>query len=193
MKTHKQVEDVGRSRKDRTRNRKKNEKRNGERALSWEAFANAKSRPSSYNPSLIEKQKEFYRNAKFIRKFKKSIKGDTHLVEQQLPNIETSTVITLHDGNEEELETKSRRNGKRKRSSLSALGKEVDEKRAEAEKARKEREAVLQAKKDERAKAEAKRKYRREEMSKRTRYGQPVMKYRIQHLLEVLLEDPNHS
>lgn len=56
--------------------------------------------------------------------------------------------------------------------------------REEEEKARTEREAIIKAKKEEREKAEARRKAVREKMLKKTRYGQPVMKYRIEHLLQ---------
>lgn len=46
--------------------------------------------------------------------------------------------------------------------------------------------AVLQAKKEEREKAESQRKAAREKMFKKTRAGQPVMKYRSEHLLETI-------
>lgn len=65
---------------------------------------------------------------------------------------------------------------------------EYEKKHAEDEKARIEREAIIQAKKKERAKAEAKRKVQREKMFKKTKSGQPVMKYRIEQLLEGLIE-----
>lgn len=65
---------------------------------------------------------------------------------------------------------------------------EYEKKHAEDEKARIEREAIIQAKKEERAKAEAKRKVQREKLFKKTKSGQPVMKYRIEQLLEGLIE-----
>lgn len=65
---------------------------------------------------------------------------------------------------------------------------EYEKQHAEDEKARIEREAIIQAKKKERAKAEAKRKVQREKMFKKTKSGQPVMKYRIEQLLEGLIE-----
>lgn len=49
-----------------------------------------------------------------------------------------------------------------------------------------EKEAIIKAKKEEKEKLEAQRKAKRENMFKRTRSGQPIMKYRIEHLLQTL-------
>ena len=78
---------------------------------------------------------------------------------------------------------------KRKKSNLQAIREYVEKKRAEAEKVKMEREAMIQAQKEERARAEARRKAQREKMFKKTRSGQPVMKYRIEHLLHGILQD----
>ena len=43
---------------------------------------------------------------------------------------------------------------------------------------------MMQAKKTEREVAEARRRALKEKMYKKTRSGQPVMKYRIEHMLE---------
>ncbi|KAK1559377.1 hypothetical protein Q3G72_013793 [Acer saccharum] len=61
-----------------------------------------------------------------------------------------------------------------------------EKKHEEEEKARIEGEAMIKAKKEGREKAEAQRKSTRDKMFKSTRYGQPVMKYRIEHLLETI-------
>ncbi|KAK8969197.1 hypothetical protein KSP40_PGU007383 [Platanthera guangdongensis] len=186
MKTNNRVgfgED-GSSNVDHLRNRKRNEKRIGGKALSLVAFAHAKSNPSGYNPSFIKKQREFYRNAKHISKFKKSIRQPSE------PNKSHSSLPNIEVANEDAAVLKSRRIGKKKKSSLQFLSEQVERKRAEVEKARAEREAMIRAKMEERLKVEAKRKFFRENMSKRTRSGQPVMKYRIQHLLEGLQEKP---
>jgi len=61
-----------------------------------------------------------------------------------------------------------------------------EKKCGEEEKARMEREAIIKAKKEARERAEARRKALREKMFKKTRKGQPVMKYRIEHLLETI-------
>lgn len=61
-----------------------------------------------------------------------------------------------------------------------------EKKQEEEENERTEREAIIQAKKEEREKANARRKATRQMMFKKTRTGQPVMKYRIEHLLESL-------
>lgn len=78
----------------------------------------------------------------------------------------------------------SKTNGKsNKRFSLREL---YEKKHEEEEKERMEREAIIQAKKEEREKADARRKATRQMMFKKTRSGQPVMKYRIEHILESL-------
>lgn len=61
------------------------------------------------------------------------------------------------------------------------------------EKARMEREAMIQAKKEEREQAEARRKSVREMMMKKTHKGQPRMKYRIEHLLETIQASVNKT
>lgn len=74
-----------------------------------------------------------------------------------------------------------------KKRSAHSLKEEYEKKRAEDEKAKKERDAIIQAKREHREKSEAKRKELREKMFKKTRSGQPVMRYRIEHLLETAL------
>lgn len=65
--------------------------------------------------------------------------------------------------------------------------KEIYEKKhEEEEKARMEREAIIQKQKEERENAKARRKAAKEKMYKKTRSGQPVMKYRIERLLETI-------
>uniref|UniRef100_R7WG76 rRNA-processing protein FYV7 n=1 Tax=Aegilops tauschii TaxID=37682 RepID=R7WG76_AEGTA len=130
-----------------------------------------------------KKQKEFYRNAKVISKYKKSKKHQNQSnYPPQFPTLEeggadTTDVPKPHD--------------KRKKRTSQSLNVEYEKKRLEDEKAKKERDAMIQAKKEEREKSEAKRKELREKMFKRTRSGQPVMKYRIEHLLETALESSN--
>ncbi|XP_008799296.2 thyroid transcription factor 1-associated protein 26 [Phoenix dactylifera] len=160
---------------------KRNKRRLGGKGLSLDAFANAKSKPSGYNPSLIKKQKEFYRNARYVSKYKK-------LLNQQNQASDLLSTASEHEvGNDKENVPKQSRN-KKKKNSLQSLREEYEKKREEDEKARMEREGIIQAKKEERAKAEARRKSLREKMFKKTRSGQPVMKYRIEHLLEGLME-----
>ncbi|GAB4829693.1 hypothetical protein Ancab_019347, partial [Ancistrocladus abbreviatus] len=59
-------------------------------------------------------------------------------------------------------------------------------KHADRLKALLEREACIKIKEEERQRAEAQRKASREKMFKKTQKGQPVMKYRIEHLLETI-------
>ncbi|GAA0176420.1 hypothetical protein LIER_29416 [Lithospermum erythrorhizon] len=179
---------------------KKNMQRIGGRALSLNAFANAKTFNKDYNPSIIKKKKEFYRNAKFIKKYKKSVKQQEH----QLDNVGTS--MNQHEkqnnpamgdsfeengnetGNAYKFNKKTK--GREKNSAFSL--KEVYRKKCEEEeKARMEREALIQEKKEGKQKAEARRKDLREKMFKKTGKGQPVMKYRIEHLLETIQHSSN--
>jgi hypothetical protein len=76
---------------------------------------------------------------------------------------------------------------KGKKHTAHSLKEEYEKKRAEDEKAKKERDAEIQAKREHREKSEAKRKELREKMFKKTRSGQPLMRYRIEHLLETAL------
>ncbi|THU62688.1 hypothetical protein C4D60_Mb01t07740 [Musa balbisiana] len=165
--------------KNRWKRQKRNEQRLGGKGLSLEAFANAKSRPSGYNPALIKKQREFYRNAKYVTKYKKTLK------QQNLASDHMPTVSDDKDGDKTE---NSQMRSKTKKKSLLSLREEYEKKHAEVEKAKTDREAIIQARKEERAKAEDRRKAEREKMFKKTRSGQPVMKYRIEHLLEGLLD-----
>ena len=77
---------------------------------------------------------------------------------------------------------------KGKKRTAQSLKEEYEKKRAEDEKAKKERDAIIQAKREQQEKSEAKRRELREKMFKKTRSGQPVMKYRIEHLLETALQ-----
>lgn len=76
-----------------------------------------------------------------------------------------------------------RKNGKKTAYSLDAI---YNKKREEEEKARMEKEAIIKAKKEEKEKSEARRKAQRENMFKRTRSGQPIMRYRIENLLQTI-------
>ncbi|KAM0894017.1 hypothetical protein ACQ4PT_024753 [Festuca glaucescens] len=165
--------------------KKRNEQRLGGKggALSLAAFANAKSRNTGYNPALIKKQKEFYRNAKLISKYKKSRK------QQDQSNCPPSFPIREEGGDDAKDAPKP--HDKMKKRTSQSLNVEYEKKRVEDEKERRERDAIIQAKKEEREKSEAKRKELREKMFKRTRSGQPVMKYRIEHLLETAIESSN--
>ncbi|PKA51219.1 hypothetical protein AXF42_Ash010659 [Apostasia shenzhenica] len=173
--------------------KKKNEKRIGGKGLSLEAFTNAKSGSSGYNPSFIKKHREFYKNAKYVKKFKRSVKREQQFDEGRpsLLSVENFKELFHGDDQDDENRAKHHRHSKRKRVTLKVLGEEVEKKRADDEKARREREAERRAKKEKREKAEARRKSLRDNMFKRTRSGQPVMKYRIQHILEGLLQNPN--
>uniref|UniRef100_A0A803NQF8 rRNA-processing protein FYV7 n=1 Tax=Cannabis sativa TaxID=3483 RepID=A0A803NQF8_CANSA len=80
----------------------------------------------------------------------------------------------------------NKKNKKSQNKTKVSLREIYEKKREEEEKARMEKEAAIQAKKEEIDKANAQRKATREKMFKKTRSGQPVMKYRIEHLLETI-------
>ncbi|XP_004309691.1 PREDICTED: rRNA-processing protein FYV7 [Fragaria vesca subsp. vesca] len=162
-------------------NKKKNMKRFGRQGRSLEKSTN-----SYYNPSVIKKKREFYDNAKHVKKYKK-------LVKQQHTDVPLA-IKALEDENETEEGSKmSKNNKKRKDREPRNLIEIYEKKHEEQEKARMEKEAIFQARKEEREKSEARRKDIREKMMKKTRKGQPVMKYRIQHLLETIQGSMNKS
>ncbi|CAL5093252.1 unnamed protein product [Urochloa decumbens] len=163
--------------------RRRNEQRlgvGGGGALSLAAFASAKSRNTGYNPALIKKQKEFYKNAKLISKYKKTKK--------QLGQSSNPLGFPIHEDGGGNAQHVPEPHHKGKKRTAQSLKEEYEKKRAEDEKAKKERDAIIQAKREHREKSEAKRRELREKMFKKTRSGQPVMKYRIEHLLETALE-----
>ncbi|TMX03253.1 hypothetical protein EJD97_017386 [Solanum chilense] len=152
--------------------KKKNMQRlgGGRGGLSLEAFANAKTKTNTYNPAIIKKQREFYKNAKYVNKYKRIVK--------QQQGEPSGSARQLED---EEVDI--RRN---KKNSARSLREIYERKREEDDKARMETEATILARKEEMQRAESRRKELREKMFKKTKSGQPVMKYRIEHILETL-------
>lgn len=162
------------------KNKRRNVSRLGGSGLSLNAFANAKSNNSGYNPSLIKKQREIYNNAKKVKKYKKMLKQQNH---QSDPSVSQRHIENLNETEEDKDKNGRRRRKKDSAFSLEELYKKQHE---EKERERMEREAVFKEKKEQREKAEARRKSLREKMFKKTRKGQPIMKYRIEHLLETI-------
>ncbi|KAG4913661.1 hypothetical protein AAZX31_19G193800 [Glycine max] len=159
--------------------KKKNISRLGGSGLSLDAFANAKSKNNLYNPAIIKKQREFYKNAKNVNKFKK-------LVKQQNQQNDPSLAQRLKENVNETEENKDKSERRKRKNSALSLEELYKKQHEEKEKERMEKEAVLRVKKEDREQAEAQRKAMREKMLKKTRKGQPVMKYRIEHLLETI-------
>ncbi|OMP06619.1 rRNA processing [Corchorus olitorius] len=157
--------------------KKNNMKRLGGSGLSLQAFANAKSTSSGYNPALIKQRREFYKNAKYVKKYKRSLK-------QSQGNDFPSAIKTPEDKNEDADGIRTSKKNKKKKSGWHSLKELYEKQREEKEKERMEREAIIQAKKEQKEKAEAQRKAGKMKMFKRTTHGQPVMKYRIQNLLQ---------
>ncbi|MCD7468034.1 hypothetical protein HAX54_005821 [Datura stramonium] len=162
------------------KDKKKNMQRlGGKGGLSLEAFANAKTKSNTYNPAIIKKQREFYKNAKYVSKYKKIVKQ--HGGEQLEPSEHARQLA-----DEEDIEKADKVDTKNKKNRARSLREIYERKREEEDKARMETEATILARKEERQRAEARRKELREKMFKKTRSGQPVMKYRIEHILETL-------
>ncbi|KAL1188390.1 hypothetical protein V5N11_031762 [Cardamine amara subsp. amara] len=167
--------------------KKKNMKRLGGGGLSLQTFANLKSQNNRYNPSLIKKQKEFYKNAKYVSKFRKSMKQQN--IHDQNETGQSRKQQNIHDHNETGESSKvndndddDRQKGKpKKRIGVEDLYKKTKE---EMDKVRLEREAAFQENKKAKEEAQSRRKIAKSKMMRRTQHGQPVMKYRIEHLLE---------
>ncbi|CAK9175938.1 unnamed protein product [Ilex paraguariensis] len=161
--------------------KKKNMKRLGGGGLSLDSFVNAKTKNDNYNPAFIKKQREFYKNAKYVRKYKKSL--------QHQPGQDDSSLATrpLQDENENgEAGKMNQTHKKNQKNSSRSLNELFEKKQVEDEKARIEREAINRTKEEERERALSRRKVLREKMLKKTKFGQPVMKHRIELLLETL-------
>ena len=94
--------------------------------------------------------------------------------------------MQLQDKNIGEGVSQSKKNKNKKRDGSHSLQQLYEKKREEEERARIEREAIIQAKREERERAESQRKAAREKMFKKTRKGQPILKYRIEHLLQTI-------
>uniref|UniRef100_A0A7N0ZT19 rRNA-processing protein FYV7 n=1 Tax=Kalanchoe fedtschenkoi TaxID=63787 RepID=A0A7N0ZT19_KALFE len=168
--------------KNASKNLKRNKRRLGGGGLSLEAFANLKSKSNGYNPAIIKKQREFYKNAKYISKYKKVLK------KEELPNELSMKIEPLEDDIEakDDTETSANSRVKKNKHKTYKLNELYEQKRQEDERARKEREAIIQAKEQARKEALFRRKTARKNMFKKTRSGQPVMKYRMEQLLETI-------
>ncbi|KAD4584506.1 hypothetical protein E3N88_22107 [Mikania micrantha] len=117
---------------------KKNRTRMGGGGLSLQAFANAKSKNDGYNPALIKKQREFYKNAKYVNKYKKSQK-------QPYQGQGSSQATKFSEGTSESRETSERQSGKPKKAYR--LEEIYRQKREEEHKARMEKDAIIKLKK----------------------------------------------
>ncbi|KAF5930317.1 hypothetical protein HYC85_031190 [Camellia sinensis] len=129
---------------------------------------------------ISPKQREFYKNAKYVSKYKKSLK------QQSQQNDRYPAMRPLEDENETEIAGEMNKKNKNYKKGSQSLQELYKKKREEEEKAKIERDAIIQAKKEERERAESRRKALRGKMLKKTRSGQPIMKYRIEHLLETI-------
>ncbi|KMZ63632.1 hypothetical protein ZOSMA_3G01130 [Zostera marina] len=164
----------------------RNTKHFGGNGIPLQTFSNSKSQ-GTYNPHLIKKQQEVYRNAKLIRKFRKSVKQQERR-EDCVPAIsipelaESSQVQNKTDPKIVHWKKNEKKN--KVKNSLQSAREEYEKTQKEEEKARAERERIARAREEESAKAEGKRKAKRKMMLMKTHSGQPIMKYRIKKLLD---------
>ncbi|KAG6417853.1 hypothetical protein SASPL_120048 [Salvia splendens] len=128
--------------------------------------------------SSAEKQREFYRNAKHVKKYKKSINQQGHR-SNSFNARELLESEDVADGGDRASQKKMKY--KKNARNLKEL---YEKKHDEQERGRMEKEAMMQAKKTEREAAEARRRALKEKIYKKTRSGQPVMKYKIERMLE---------
>lgn len=194
----------------------------GGKGLSLPAFANAKSKPA-FNPAELRKQREYYKNAKNVKKYRKLVKRLENEEHNNQLQIDMTTSEFHNDEAEAEAEEKMKtikkhpyisdvydneeavpandqkvnikemsghyqkhksKNSDNSKNTLEKMRKEYEKQQQEKERLRKEREAELAAKRAAQEKAEAKRKDMKSKMCRRTKSGQPIMKFRMEHLLE---------
>lgn len=168
--------------------------------LSLDAFVNAKSKPR-VNPSDIRKRREYYENAKKVKQYKTLVK---HLPQQEQKSIDEDLGGGPNTGKEEgdfnddpisndnashirgtSFPAKREKNKKKKgRNALEGVRQDFMKKKQETQKLEEEREEALKAKEAARIKALQTRKDLKEKMFKRTNSGQPLMKHRLEHILE---------
>lgn len=192
----------------------------GGKGLSLPAFANAKTK-AAFNPAELRKQKEYYKNAKNVKKYRQLVKrlddkgqidqlqidtttsefgNDKTEVKEKTKTIKEHPYISDVYDNEEAVATGDRKvNGKdmsgcyqkhksknshKSKSTLEKMREDYEKQQQEKEQLRKEREAAVAAKRATQEKAEAKRKDMKSKMCRRTKSGQPIMKFRMEHLLD---------
>ncbi|XP_024524517.1 uncharacterized protein LOC112344304 [Selaginella moellendorffii] len=124
---------------------------------------------SSYNPCEIKKKREFYQNAKKVQKYKK-------LKKELDPQNEDGA-----GGSRSQIG--GRRHRKRGFSSLERLRGEYERKKEEVEVVKEERAKENVARQQAREHSEKLRKQTKAKMFKKTSKGQPVMKFRLEQIL----------
>ncbi|MCO5558948.1 hypothetical protein L7F22_012539 [Adiantum nelumboides] len=142
-------------------------------SITLPAFVNAKSKPR-FNPAVLRKKSKQFENAKTIKKYKK--------LANCLPNEEGFSGVPV---TEQKVTHVSKRYGPTKgKNVIEALRKDFVEKKEEKDRLRAERLEALKIKEEARAKALQVRKNLKAKMFKRTSSGQPLMKHRVQHILD---------
>lgn len=176
---------------------RKRKKRLGGKGLGLEAFVKAKSKPSVI-PSDIKKRREYLENAKTLKKYKTMInqlpKQDSEQgpsTSEKQPDPNSSSIG--RDISHRECHTSAKKptlhrnhESKERSNPLQRTRQKFLQKKQAAAKLKHERDECLQAKEEAQKKALQTRKELKSQMFKRTNTGQPVMKHRLQHILECL-------
>ncbi|KAI5071680.1 hypothetical protein GOP47_0013931 [Adiantum capillus-veneris] len=165
--------------------------------LTLPAFVNAKSKPRFNLADLRKKDKEF-EDAKTIKKYKKLVKGSPR--EEVRPIFEEFSGVlgaegkatpvsksnsNRFQGSHTALFVRKEGHGPNKgKNALEALRKDYVKKKEEEDRLKAERLEALKAKEEVRSKALQTRKNLKAKMFKRTNSGQPLMKHRLEHILD---------
>ncbi|EYU46729.1 hypothetical protein MIMGU_mgv1a023368mg [Erythranthe guttata] len=111
--------------------------------------------------------------------------GDDVNQQQEQLNLPSTDKTPVEGGNKTK-EGDNVNQNKRSKKNARSLEELYKKKHEEEEKAKMEKERFIQTKKEAKQQSEARRRALKEKMYKKTKSGQPVMKYRIEHLLESL-------
>lgn len=196
----------------------KKKKRLGGKGLSLEAFAGANRIKPIVTASQIRKQREVYQNSKKVNKYRKTLKHlaegghefrphiplsiDAEIPGQDLSALGTKGKKAKPSSSRELQSTEAEREIERKDPKMSGKGRqtkpashlerlreEYAKKKQEEEEVMKEKRALFEEQQAGREKSKKERKEVQKKFRKTTGKGQPVMKHRMEHLLESIQRD----
>eukprot|EP00250_Pteridium_aquilinum_P003819 c14098_g1_i1 orf=78-653(+) len=179
--------------------RKSRQRLGGGGGLSLPAFVNAKSKPR-LNPADVRKKREHYENAKKVKKYRKLVKHTPHQeqktsteesiggsnTDKYIVHVPTSDSNASQQRLTSDFVKKTKCLSGKRRNALEGLRQDFIKKKQEEDRVKAERMEALKVKEEARIKATQRRKDFKAKMFKRTNSGQPLMKHRLQHILESL-------
>lgn len=175
-------------------------KRLGGKGLSLDAFVRAKGKPR-YNPSDIRKHREHYENAKKVKTYRTMIKQipqleqdaqkDIGMQEERLDynaNVLGCNSSFTRESHPQAKRLPAHKNKKWKNgnNTLERMRHDYMERKQDEEKLKQAREEAQREKDEADKMALKKRKELKVKMFKKTSTGQPLMKHRLEHILERL-------